>query len=60
MIGYEILDITENSVKCRLVKKGKKDTTQTYEIEVKYENEYGNPRLVVESFDINNAKLVEE
>lgn len=60
VIGYEILDITENSVKCRLVKKGKKDTTQTYEIEVKYENEYGNPRLVVESFDINNAKLVEE
>ena len=59
LIGYEIMEITDNTVKCRLVKKGKKKTTPTYEIEVKYEKVYGRPKLVLESFDFNNAKLVE-
>ena len=59
MIGYEFMEITDNTVKCRLVKKCKKKTTPTYEIEVKYEKVYGRPKLVLESFDFNNAKLVE-
>ena len=62
IIGYEILEVTENTVKCRLIQKGKKKTTPTYEIELKYKKQYeryGDPMLILESFDFNNAKLVE-
>lgn len=59
LIGYEILDVTDSTVKCRLVKKGKKKTTPTYEIELRYRNEYGKLKLELESFDMNNAKLIE-
>lgn len=62
LIGYEILEITDNTVKCRLTKKGKKKTTPVYEIELKYVNEYeryGRPKLVLESFDFIKAILVE-
>ena len=56
MHSYEILGITDSSIKCRLMKAGKKKSLIIYEIEL----EYYYDRLRIESFDINKAKLIEE
>lgn len=61
IIGYEIIETIDTKlannkiIKCRLFKKGKKDTKIIHEIEV--ELNYG--KLKLESFDINKAKLIE-
>ena len=60
LLGYEIIDITDDTVKCRLMKKGKKKTILTYELEVGYTARYDHVRLVLESFDINKATLIAE
>ena len=56
VISYEILDVTNTTIKCRLMKKGKKKSMIVYEIEL----EHGWGKLKLESFDINRAKLIEE
>ena len=61
IVGYEIIEIIDTKlannkrIKCRLFKKGKKDTKIIHEIEV----ELNNGKLKLESFDINKAKLIE-
>ena len=54
LTGYDILNLTETSVTCRLmVKQGKQQ--RTYEVELLHTN----GRLNLESFDISKAKLIE-
>ena len=54
LTGYDILNLTETSVTCRLmVKQGKQQLT--YEVELLHTN----GRLNLESFDISKAKLIE-
>lgn len=61
IVGYEIIEIIDTKharnkiIKCRLFKKGKKNTTIIHEIEV----EFNDGKLKLESFDINKAKLIE-
>ena len=62
LIGYEILEVSGNTIKCRLVKKGKKETTPTYEIVLRFKTKdegYGDPKILFESFDFSKATLVE-
>ena len=63
MVSFEIIDITDDTVICKWVKRVKKKTLITYQLELKYEYEqlgissYG--KLVLNSFDINKAKQLE-
>lgn len=62
LIGYEILEVSGNTIKCRLVQKGKEKTTPTYEIVLRFEKEYeryGDTKILFESFDFSKATLVE-
>lgn len=61
IVGYEIIEIIDTKlasnkiIKCKLFKKGKKDTKIIHEMEV----ELNDGKLKLESFDINKAKLIE-
>lgn len=56
IVACEIVSIDDGKVVCKITKQGKKKVLVSYEISLVYNNEY---KLSVESFDINNAKVVE-
>lgn len=57
MVGYEILNVTNDSVTCRWSVRGKKKVVTTYELTLKHDRY----KLIVnaENFNIANAKVVD-